>query len=249
MNPKNQKIFIVGLFIFLTILAFCIFLYYRLNIVSQDIQTTDNQDAQFAIEDKHITDEAKPLKSEVTYPSIKGSEEFNQAVKKIIDEEVGNFKKIALENDQAVRETDPAGYAAYPRTYELDISYEKATSDKNTISIVFQIYADTGGAHPNGYFRALTFDLQNNKNIILADIFKDQANYLKNISDYSMQDLKKQVTDRMGSTEGFWIEDGAGPMEDNFAVFLLKDSSVTFYFAPYQVAPYSVGSFQVSMPR
>jgi hypothetical protein len=83
----------------------------------------------------------------------------------------------------------------------------------------------------------------------LADIFSGQENYLQKISDYCVAELAKQITKNAGNTDGAWIQDGAGPVAENFSKFLINKDSITFYFEQYQVAPYAWGNFEVGMPR
>lgn len=246
---KTKSIIVAVLILaFLGVGGFLV-LNYR-NFVTTENTALDeqNQPQGIAIEDKKITDTTKPLNIDVTYPYIAGQDEFNKKVEGIIQSQIVGFKTMSLENDQAVKDTDPQGYAQYPRTYDLKITYAKGQVDANVLSVVLTIYAFTGGAHGNGYFISINYNPATHKEIALADIFSADKNYVKTISDYCMKDIKRQMKERMGDSAGGWVEDGAGANEENFSVFLLKDNSITFYFSPYQVAAYAVGDFQVVMP-
>ena len=210
----------------------------------------ENQESQIpVIENKKIEDSTIPFKIEINYPFISGLDDFNQKVEDIINNELEEFKKISLENDQAVKEIDPESYAAYPREYSLVIGYETGLVDSKTISVVFNIYSFTGGAHGASYYATLNYDVENKKEIKLADIFEGQTDYVQKISDYCMPKLKQQITERTESQYSGWVESGAGPDEKNFSVFMIKENSIVFYFAQYQVAAYAIGDFKVEMPR
>jgi len=212
-------------------------------------QVIHSEQQEITIEDKKITDNALPLNIDVTYPYIAGLDDFNTSVESIIAVEMDVFKKNSLDNDAAVKEVDPQGYADYPREYDFHISYEKGQVDADTVSIILSIYTFEGGAHGNGYFIAVNYNPQTKKEILLADMFVGQPDYLEKISDYAVQDLTKQLKEKLGSDAGGWVDEGAGSNQDNFQAFLITKESLVFYFPPYQVAPYAAGDFQVVMPR
>lgn len=204
------------------------------------------------IQDKQITDNTKPFKIDITYPQINGLDDFNQKAKAIVDNEINNFKTNSLANDEAVKNTDPINYAQYPREYELDISYTKGQIDGNTISVMFNIYNFEGGAHGASYFIPLNYDVKNKKEIALANLFLNDANYLQKISSFCISDLTKQLNISGGieMTNASWIDGGAGPIAENFQYFLINpDNTITFYFPQYQIAAYAAGDFKVIYPK
>lgn len=219
--------------------------------VDKNNPKTENQTQELNIEDKKITDQVKPFNIEITYPYIAGLDDFNKKAEDLVNNELFEFKKISLENDIAVKEIDPESYADYPREYYLNIGYDKGLVNENTISIVFNISNFTGGAHGANYFLALNWDKKNNKEIKLADLFSGQTDYLQKISTYCISELTKQMTTSgaidMSNTS--WLDQGAGPKEENFSVFLINSDSITFYFPQYQVAAYAAGDFKVTMPK
>ena len=204
---------------------------------------------KISIQDQQITDNTRPFKINVIYPQIAGQDDFNQKAKAIVDKEISQFKNNSLENDKAVKDTDPVNYAKYPREYELDISYTKGEVDENIISTIFNVYNFEGGAHGASYFVPLNYNVKTKTEIKLADMFPNNPNYLQMISDFCISDLTKQLTEKLGSLEGTSLQDGAGPKEENFQFFLINNDSIVFYFPQYQVAFYAAGDFQVTMPR
>lgn len=198
------------------------------------------------IQDKQITDNTKPFKISITYPQIAGMDDFNAKVETIINKEINDFKKYSLENDVAVKQIDPKGYAKYPREYELDISYDKGEVDDNTVSVVFNVYNFEGGAHGASYFVPLNYNVKSKTEIKLTDLFPNQPDHLQKISDFCTKDLTKQLTKVLGSLDGTYLADGAGPSAENFQFFLINpDNTITFYFPQYQVAFGAAGDFKV----
>jgi hypothetical protein len=250
-----KKIFLTILII--AALACAAYYLYSKNVIAPttSLQTPEEQPKKISITDKKITDNTKPFEIDITYPYIEGQDGFNNFVENIINSEVDSFKQISLENDAAVKEIDPESYAQFPRSYSLAISYDKGRLDDNMISAVINIYNFTGGAHGAAYFKAVNWDFRTNKEVKLADIFSETPDYLQKISDYCIQNLKKQMTQSgaIEMTDDSWIQEGAGPKEENFSIFLLSDANIdnptiTFYFTQYQVAAYAAGDFKVTMP-
>jgi len=250
-----KKIFLTLLII--AALACTAYYLYSKNVVAPTttLQPQTEEPKTSTIEDKKIADNTKPFEIDITYPYIEGQDGFNNFVENIINSEVNSFKQISLENDAAVKETDPESYEQFPRSYSLVISYDKGRLDDNMASVVINIYNFTGGAHGSAYFKAIYWDFRTNKEIKLADIFSETPDYLQKISDYCVQDLKKQMTQSgaIEMSDDSWIQEGAGPKEENFSIFLLSDANIdsptiTFYFTQYQVAAYAAGDFKVIMP-
>jgi len=247
---EKKKIITISL-AFLIIITVGVYFFFFKNVPNPST-VIENQNAETqinTIEDVKIVDNNNPFKIDITYPQISGQDEFNILVKNIIDKELSNFKTNSLENDQAVKETDPKTYASYPREYNLIISYDKGQIDNSTISIVINVYNFEGGAHGATYKISANYDIENKKEITLADFYSGQENYLQKISDYCIADLTKQIIEKMGDAEGTYIQEGAGPVAENFKIFLINKDNITFYFPQYQVAPYVLGEFQVIIPR
>ena len=250
---ETRKIIVIAIVV-VVIVAGGFILYWQREAILNSTKIGGQEQAQdqaqpIAIQDQTITDNTNPFNISIRYPYTEGLDSFNQKVKNIIDTNIGEFKTISLQNDEAVKKVDPEGYASYPRQYDLNIGYTKGQTDENVISIVFEIYTFTGGAHGATNFLAFNYNPKTNSQIQLADLFDGQADYIQKISDFCIPELEKQVTERLGSTEGTWVQDGASASADNFSVFMRKKDSIIFFFQQYQIAPYVAGDFQVVMPR
>ena len=248
---KNVLVIIIVL-VLLGIATF-LFFHYRDSILAPKEkvaeQTTQPQAPTITIENKTIKDSTKPFSIDIAYPFIGSLVDFNQKIQTIINKEIDEFKANSLANDKTVQETDPQGYANYPREYDLKMTYTKGEVDQNTVSVIFAVSNFTGGAHGANYFIPFNYDVKNSKEIALADLFPNQTNYLQKISDYCTKDLNQQIATRLGSAEGTWVKDGANPKAENFSSFLINKDTIVFYFPQYQVAPYAAGDFKVTMPR
>ncbi|MBU4292583.1 MAG: DUF4163 domain-containing protein, partial [Actinobacteria bacterium] len=57
-------------------------------------------------------------------------------------------------------------------------------------SILFSFYYYTGGAHGNTTTSSYNYDFENKKKIELEDLFEENFDYLKFISDYCIKDIR-----------------------------------------------------------
>jgi hypothetical protein len=82
----------------------------------------------------------------------------------------------------------------------------------------------------------------------LEDLFAENFDYLKFISDYCIEDIRKQNEDQGYTPDMDWISGGASPDQANFKTFLFTENSLIILFDPYQVAPYAWGIVAVNIP-
>jgi hypothetical protein len=135
----------------------------------------------------------------------------------------------------------------FPSTggFFLSISYEEYRFSDTIINLVFTIADYTGGAHPNSYYKTFTFDLEQERVIILDDLFVEGSNPLAVISPIVQQDLITRIGEM---TDPTWIEQGTGENPENYQNFAITPDALIFFFPPYQVAAYAAGPQQASIP-
>lgn len=121
---------------------------------------------------------------------------------------------------------------------ELLISTEIHTVKSNIISIILKYYQYTGGAHGNTFYSSMIINGETNESYQLSDFFEGNI----------MNMIQKPVRNKLNSTLSTpdFIDVGTETLAD-FNVFTLTDSSITFWFAPYQVATYSEGTQKVTL--
>lgn len=142
------------------------------------------------------------------------------------------------------------------RKYMLGMEY-KAYSSTSTVSYVYQIYADTLGAHPNGYYLTYTFDQEGNL-LALGDVLKNNPNWLEELSLLVSQEVTAELKSRLGASlpqgdegadvTGAIFAEGLSAKEENFKNFALDGADLLIFIPPYQVAAYAAGSFEVRIP-
>ncbi len=135
------------------------------------------------------------------------------------------------------------------RKYELDITYKPYVSlEAGTVSYEFDIYADTGGAHPNFYFHTFTFD-ERGEEVALGDLFEPDSEYLETLSEKALASVRADLSERLGEDAAAVIfAEGLSPRPENFQNFVLSDDAFILLVPPYQAAAYAAGSFSVRIP-
>ncbi len=140
--------------------------------------------------------------------------------------------------------------------YTLGLEYKAYTSALG-VSYVYQVYADTLGAHPNGYYLTYTFDQEGNT-LALNDVLKNNPNWLEELSLLVSQDVTAQLKERLGASLPQGVEgadvtgaiypEGLAAQEENFSNFAVDSDTLIIFIPPYQVAAYAAGSFEVLIP-
>ena len=113
-----------------------------------------------------------------------------------------------------------------------------------------RLHQQAGAAHPNSYTEVVNFDLKNGKQLRLADIFLPGSKFLGTLSNYCIQDLKKQskAQGADGMLDDDWIQKGAGPDLANYNSWSITKKGLAVTFDPYQVGPYAAGPQHVLVP-
>lgn len=204
--------------------------------------------ADVEIISKQIKESNKKLRYEVAayYPQITGSsnphtEKLNQVLSALVAGEVAKFRKeMTPKEDEEPRPENSMGS-------DLNIAYSVALAQDDLASIEFDVGSYyQGAAHPNSYSEVVNYDLKNGKQLKLSDLFKPGAKYLQAISQYCIDDLKKQA--KAKSLEESSINSGAAPTTKNYQSWTITKKGLGINFDAYQVAPYVAGPQFVLVP-
>ena len=133
------------------------------------------------------------------------------------------------------------------RRYEYAASYAEFVSP-GFASYRYDIYVDTGGAHPNGYYRTFVFDREGNE-VELSALFAPGTPYLEAIAKEAHAQVEEELSVRLGSEAiSTLFAEGLEPRAENFQNFVVDQDTLRFFLPPYQVAPYAAGPFEVDIP-
>lgn len=123
--------------------------------------------------------------------------------------------------------------------------YDVVLNNENYISarIMYGVNL-TGGTGDSGSI-SINYNFEDNSFVELQDLFPGVADYVSQISEYSILSLKSQLGEDAFDGQ---IDSGAGPDEDNFQSFVFDETNLTIVFGKYQVGPGALGNPEVTIP-
>lgn len=153
------------------------------------------------------------------------------------------------------------------RVFELQLDFTVTSRVGPLVSVRGEGFSDTGGAHPLPIDTAFVYDVSQQRQLQLADLFTDLPAALKVLSDTARTRLTPRLltfpADDQSAPEAKqeWLanmqemlDDGTQPQAGNFANLLVTAqdentaSGLVLVFPPYQVAPYVNGTQTVAVP-
>ena len=170
------------------------------------------------------------------------------------------FEKLKLEVEKAKKDNGfddvDEDFREGSHAWQLNVDMNNFTQAGDLASILGYVFSFTGGAHPNHSFFSVNFNTSSQQQFGFSDLFKNQNDALKAISEYSVEDILKQKKEKLvGQNDDIsWILEGAGPDKKNFRIFTivtddsLKIKALKFVFPPYTVGPYYEGTYEVMVP-
>ena len=185
-----------------------------------------------------------------TYPKItdkqlspdvrqKINNEIEQYVHKLMNDDLKTF----IKNDSQYTKEEIKKIAWIN---SLDITFKVIRFDDHFISMRFEKYRFDGGAHGVTDVYGFNYDIKRMSLIRLADLFEPGTNYLRQLSDYCIKDLKRQLKPKPGTES--WIMEGAAPKEERLKEFAIGKNNLMIYFSEGQVDAYTVGTQKVKIP-
>lgn len=175
----------------------------------------------------------------IWYPAF-GNEKVDADLKYFVSSQGADFSKD-IEESLTPGEDKPATYDQW----ELTGTYSLSRPTQDIVSVTFNIYSYSGGAHGNLFIRCLNYDLRDGKALELADIFGDAQKALEILSSFCEKKLREELGQDLDED---MLRSGTTPEEINFSNLSLRKDSVVVEFQPYQVGPWSIGPQSVTVP-
>ncbi len=193
----------------------------------------------YKVEDGKIEKKLEKCKVNITYPIIKdySNNESQEKINKIFLDYARKLDKEFIDTyEKEINDIDTE------RKWDLTAIYE--TKEKGEVLCVVMFSGEyTGGAHPNPSLATFVYSMSKAKLYSLKDMFKSNSKYLENIAGF----CSKEITARKISDEK-WIKEGTQAKEENYKFFYLNNKGLVIIFPQYQVAPYSEGNQEVTIP-
>jgi uncharacterized protein len=189
---------------------------------------------------KTVEENNKQYLISAEYPQFaKAAPELSEKIEAYVKGKLEDFKKNGNKNNPN-----------QPFTFYLNWSSQQL-NDK-FISVIIRVESFSGGANPLAELAVFNYDLENQKEVVLSDLFPEQKNYLKIVSNYARDELKKILAteDSLENPElEKMFQEGTAPEEANFANFTFSSQTIKFYFPVYQLGPRTLGEQTVVYPR
>lgn len=119
-----------------------------------------------------------------------------------------------------------------------------SVASRDLISLYYQDFMWTGGAHPNTNYVCSSYGYVNGKTVKLHvnDLFKSGVDVKQVVSRVVIPKLRD-----MGAQ---WVVDGEMKecSDENLSCFVITPTTLTFIFRPYAAGPYAQGEFMVKVP-
>lgn len=127
------------------------------------------------------------------------------------------------------------------RKYALGIAYDMYTGAR-TVSYVYTMHQDTGGAHSNAFYRSFTFDATTGAELSLGDLFLPSTDYPGRLSAIARMELPGKIGEFADTS---FIESGTTAESESFQTFYIEGGALVIIFPPYQVGPYALGTVEL----
>lgn len=148
---------------------------------------------------------------------------------------------------RAVKEYEYAVANGFPvRAFDAVLAYKVTYNDDCTLSLYFDRYEYTGGAHGSTTRYSDTWNLLNSSIITLNQMFSRSINYV----DYSIKWILKQIEIDIKNGQNIYFEDYEKNVKKYFNPehFYLTPKGIVVYFQQYEIAPYSSGIVEFLIP-
>lgn len=178
------------------------------------------------------------LKYKIEFPQIKGYDKFNiinytQALelqKKCEENLYQDAKNLYEYNKQN-------NYPFFP--FEVVSGYLITYNYDDTISLYYDEYIYSGGAHGNTLRTSQTWRMKEQTLIDLADYFPKEPNYVSKI----IEDINLQIEQNIKNGNNYYFENYCCLTSSKFRVenFYISNGNIIIYYQQYDIAPYSSG--------
>ncbi|MGN1139629.1 MAG: DUF3298 domain-containing protein [Oliverpabstia sp.] len=163
--------------------------------------------------------------------------ELENAVARLMDERKESRQELYSEAIQSSKEADPE----YRTEYEVSEKVTVRRADTAVLSLLLDGYYYMGGAHGAPYRMGVTFDTETGEKLKLTDVVTDVE---------KLPELVEEQLDIFWGLEVLYEDLDLNEFFDEYidsVQWVLDYHGITFYFNPYEIAPYASGSQSVTI--
>jgi hypothetical protein len=132
-------------------------------------------------------------------------------------------------------------FPEYQQRWSYNLEGSIAYDSADIITIEFNLYTYTGGAHPNAEVTYDSYDAQNGERLQLTDIVSD-VDKLAALAEEKFRQQKELLPDADLSEAGYTFENNQFALNENFGVL---EEGIIFYYNDYEIAPYVMGPTEI----
>ena len=171
--------------------------------------------------------------SEVTEIAAAFNEFMEGDAEEVCDTAVIEFLPYAVES--SVQE----GFLPYMFERNFDVTYDR----NNLISMYFVNSSFTGGAHPNYYMYAMTYNLETGKLLDVTDVLDSDEQSIR-------AEVRSEFEELIADNPESFFGDALECLDEALAElgWYLAEDGVHFFVNPYMIAPYASGVVEVIIP-
>lgn len=135
---------------------------------------------------------------------------------------------------------------AYNLPYELDaegVGYRSGPPTRGTRSVVFTVWQNVGGTHPQTFYQAFNWNVGKNAPLTFDTLFRPGTKPL----DVIYPEVNRYLQERQGLADP--VPEGVGLDPAHYQNFALTDDSLIFFFSQGELFPEAAGPVQATVPR
>lgn len=150
----------------------------------------------------------------------------------------GRVRELFCLATQEMAALEPDTKQPVPR-YDLSIVFDTTYNENCVVSMYFDQYEFTGGAHGSTTRCSDTWNMQRGCCMLLRDLFARSINYKA----FIVENVNKQIAAQMQDADAGYFEDYARLTAKHFneRQFYLTPEGVAVYYQQYEIAPYVTG--------
>lgn len=193
------------------------------------------------------------LKYQIKYPQFTSDSEYQQRPLNYINYAIRNIviALIRKYNEEFYEDALTQYYEAmvnnYPfNNFEAQVDYQITYNDNCIISLYFDRYEYTGGAHGMTIRTSFTWDTRTGRLIELPPYFSDLTGYKEWIVAFVCDQVEKERSEG----ENIYFDDYCSLAEKNFnpRSYYLSPEGIVIYYQQYDIAPYASGIREFTIP-
>lgn len=173
---------------------------------------------------------------------VGGKVDVAEAMRQSIKSYIEAYKK---DMENATKE-EAVGDMSYQYTYTAEKAIKVEFNDAYVLSLLLWNYEFMGGAHGSTVAEYLVFDLKTGNSVKANDMFQANANVRTKIEALINEQFRKDqnIAAKTTLTE-FGMNSDKIPFTENFFV---TQKGIGFFYNTYEIAPYSMGQFEIIIP-